>query len=124
MGFILLWIEGLATVWLLVAAVVAVAGRRGRRWLQVAIAAVALPLPAYAFVMTWLALQQSGESAAPMVIYIAAWVALANAGVLALIVAGLWRRGHPAEPRAQTWKPARLAGAGIAAALLVALTLW
>ena len=124
MGFALLWIEALATVWLLAAAVVAIAGRRQRRWVQLAVAMVALPLPAYAFVTTWLALQHSGEAASPMVIYIASWVTLANAGVLALLIVGLWRRGEPTEPRARSWKPGRLAVAGGAAGLLVALTLW
>jgi hypothetical protein len=124
MGFVLLWIEALATVWLLGAALVALAGRRQRRWVQFAIATVTLPLPAYTFVMTWLALQRSGETASPMVVYIAAWVALANAGVLALIVVGLWRRGQPAEPRARSWKAGRLAAGSMAAGLFCALTLW
>src|SRR5262245_27858837 len=124
MGFMLLWIEALATVLLWTAAVVALAARRRRRWVQLLLAAIALPLPAYAFVMTWLALQRSGEAASPMVFYIAAWVALANAGALVLLVIGLWRRGQRAEPQARSWKPARLAVAGVAAALLVVLTLW
>jgi hypothetical protein len=124
MGFTLLWIEALAAVWLLTAALIALAGRRQRRWAQFLIAALALPLPAYAFVMTWLALQHSGESAQPMVLYVVSWTALANVGVLILFFIGLWRGGLPAEPRARTWKPARLAVAGVVAGLLVALTLW
>lgn len=124
MGFALLWIEALATVLLLAAAVVAMAGRRRRRWSQLLIAAVALPLPVYMFVTTWLALQHSGGDVSRVVIYVVSWVALANAGVLVLMVVGLRRRGQPVEPRARTWKPARLAGAGVAAALLTSLTLW
>ena len=50
MGFVLLFVEGLAAVWLLAAAVTAGAGRLRPWWVQIALGLLALSLPAYTFV--------------------------------------------------------------------------
>jgi hypothetical protein len=130
MGYALIWVEGMAAMFLLVALLTARSARYARRfrqWMLPLLAALPILLVASILALLTGALRFSKTRDYPLphdwFLYTLSWTLVFLVGTTVVLVRGLRRTPEEAVPLASSWPPGRLALALAGALVLLAITL-